>query len=366
MAPSPQLALLDARLGRKITGIGHYVVNLARQLGRQAPDSVSVICNLQHRRRFRAMGLGTASVLPRREVDPARLPASKIVHGPNFHAPDLPGRVGVSTFHDLGYLRLPECHPPGMPEELDRLIRGSLAHTGAVICVSRSALEDFVETYDVAEDRCHVIHLGVAPRWFDAPSAEARDGVRRRHDLHRPFLLHVGAMIPRKDIVTLLEAFRLLAGQRPELELVVAGNKTKRWASDWPKVQEWLQAHPGEASKVRILDYVADGDLPALYRESEACVSTTLWEGFGLTVLEAFASETPVVSSDVGSIPEIGGDIVRYGTPRQPETYAEAIAAALDDPDRDARVARGRDHARTFTWERTGEQTLEVYRQAAA
>jgi glycosyltransferase involved in cell wall biosynthesis len=151
---------------------------------------------------------------------------------------------------------------------------------------------------------------------------------------------------------------------RPELHLVLAGNKTRRWASDWPRVKEWMRANPGNARHVRVLNYVADACLPDLYRNAAACVSTTRWEGFGLTVLEGLAAGRPVVTSRVASIPEIAGDFVYYGEPRRPETYAEAILAALEEQDGE-RAERGRLHAASFTWERTASQTLHMYRLAA-
>jgi glycosyltransferase involved in cell wall biosynthesis len=358
-------ALLDARLNRKITGIGYYTVELARSLGELSPDEVVPIVNRRHRQRFEAMGLQPWTPARGTDDDPAQLPDGDVVHGPNFHAPAHPTAQRVATIHDLGYLHLPDCHPPGMPERLDALVRGSIPHTALFFCDSASARDDFVSEYGVDPDRCPVVHLGVAPRFLAAGEGPV-PSLPTWWRLRPPYLLHVGAMIPRKDLRTLVEAFSLVRRARPDLQLVLAGNKTRRWASDWPRVREWMRANPSDAKHLRVLNYVPDRHLVGLYRNAAVCVSATRWEGFGMTVLEGLATGRPVVTSRVGSIPEVGGELVYYGTPRQPQTYADAILEALEQPEDSERAREGRVQAAGFTWRRTAEKTLDGYRRAAA
>ena len=222
-----------------------------------------------------------------------------MVHGPNFHAPPHPSAAAVATIHDLGYVTLPECHPPGMPERLDALVRASLDRTALFLCDSRATMEDFIDVYGVSEERCRVIHLGVGERFLTTPEPCPR----RPRGMPERYLLHVGAMVQRKDLGTLLQPFELLSDEHRDLSLVLAGHKTKRWASDWPTVQRWLAEHPDLRSRVRVLDYVDDRDVPALYANAAAVVTTTLLEGFGLTVLEGLASGVPVIASRVSAIP---------------------------------------------------------------
>jgi hypothetical protein len=153
------LTLLDARLGRNLTGIGNYVVNLIEQMGQIADGEVCVIANRPYRARFRELGVHTWTP-PRnyaRRPRALKLPPADVVHGPNFHAPAHPKAAAVATIHDLGYITLPECHPPGMPERLDAMVRGSLDRTALFLCDSRATLEDFREIYHVAEERCRVV-----------------------------------------------------------------------------------------------------------------------------------------------------------------------------------------------------------------
>jgi glycosyltransferase involved in cell wall biosynthesis len=356
------LALLDARIGRNPTGIGLYTLNLAQALAEIAADEVIPVVRRVHRRRFAALGY-KAWTFPPRTDDPRLLPDAAVVHGPNFHAPRHPTAERVATFHDSGFLRLPECHPPGMPDRLDALIRDSVTRTAVYICVSNSAKADLVEFYGVDEPRCRVVYHGVDARYVTVGSAPPRP-LPRWLRVPSPYLLHVGAIIPRKDLGTLVEVFSLVRRTHPELHLVLAGNKTRRWASDWPRLTHWMRANPRDARHIRVLNYVNEKYLPDLYRNAVASISTTRWEGFGITVLEGLASGRPVVTSRVGSIPEIAGELVYYGEPGRPWTYAEAVLAALGGHD-DARAARGRAHSASFTWARAAEQTLAIYRLAA-
>lgn len=338
------LTLFDARLGRKLSGIGYYVVNLVEQLGEIGGGEVRTIAHRRHRARFRGLGLESWSPPRGRSRRPLALPPADVVHGPNFHAPAHPHAAAVATIHDLGYVTLPECHPPGMPERLDAIVRGSLDRTALFLCDSRATMEDFVEVYGVGEERCRVVHLGVGERFL-----AATDAAKPLPGLPVPYLLHVGAMVPRKDFGTLLRTFELVSGEHPELSLVLAGHKTKRWASDWPKIERWLAEHRELRSRVRVLDYVRDSDVPALYAHAAAVVTTTLLEGFGLTVLEGLASGVPVVASRVSAIPEVAGETIHYGEIRRPETYAAAIDNALRTHDAAA-----------------AERTLAAYREVAA
>jgi glycosyltransferase involved in cell wall biosynthesis len=357
------LTLLDARLGRNLSGIGQYVVNLAEQFGEISDGEVRAIVNRGQRDRFRGYGLPTwtpARSLARR-APALRLPPADVVHGPNFHPPEHPTAAGVATIHDLGYITLPDCHPPGMPERLDAIVRASLDRTAVFLCDSHATMADFIEIYGVAEDRCRVVHLGVGARFLAAGGATSAPPA----GVPSPYLLSVGAMVQRKDLPTLLRTFELVSDEHPDLALALAGHKTKRWASGWPQVEAWLAEHPALRSRVHVLEYVRDEDLPALYAHAAAVVTTTLLEGFGLTVLEGLASGAPVVASRVSAIPEVAGEAVYYGEVRRPETYAAAIDAALRSHDADA-AERGRAIARRYTWRATAERTLAAYRDAAA
>lgn len=356
------LALIDARLGRNPSGIGYYLLNLTEQLSHLAPGETRPICWPRQVRRLRRLGF--APVLRWRTIDPSGLPAAKVIHGPNFHAPEHPTAAQVATIHDLGFIHLPECHPPGMPERLDALIRESEPRTTLFICDSEWTRQDFMAHYGVSDDRCRTVHLGVSGRFGEGIDAAviARGLMRLR--LRQPYLLHVGAMVPRKDLTTLLATFRIVAAENPDMSLVLAGHKTLRWASDWERIQEFIRAYPELRSRIRVLNYVRDADLPILYSGAAVSVSTSLLEGFGLTVLEGLASGTPVVATRGSAVTEIAQESVHFGDARQPETYAQAIAEAIEQTS--SQTEAGRRLAAKYSWQVTAKRTLQAYRDAAA
>lgn len=356
------VALLDARIGRKPTGIGNYVLGLCEQFGRLAPESVRPVCRIQHGRRFRGFGLRPILASPRGDAMPSRLPRVDVVHGPNFHAPAHATAARVATIHDVGYVLLPDCHPPGLSERLDGLVREALPSTAAFICVSTDTRDAFIDIYPVAPERCHVVPHGVDPAVFHEESVSGEQAkLRRRYGIERPFVLFVGAMVPRKDLLTLVRAFGVAAGRLGDAELVLAGNKTLRWASDWPRVSEWLDEHPDVRSRVRVLNFVAPADLPALYRASSVVALTSLIEGFGFTVLEAFACGRPVVATRSSALPEIGGSAAYYGEARNAESFAAAIESAWAGEDWERRRREAGLIVSSHTWQRAAARTLDVY-----
>lgn len=357
--------LLDARMGRKPTGIGNYVTTLSSELGRMADGQVRVLCRPRHAWRFRRAGVHPV-VQTRGSALPDHLSAIDIVHGPNFHAPLHPTAGRIATVHDLGYRLLPACHPAGMPERLDALVRASLDDTRMFLCNSVDTQRAFSAEYGVDAARCRAVPLGVDATFF-TPDAERgeRTTLRRRYGLERPYVLFVGAMVPRKDLVTLAEAWAQVAVDEPDLDLVLAGNKTLRWASDWPKVADWLTRHPVLAPRVQVLDYVRTADLPALYRGCEVSMLTSLLEGFGLTVLEAMACGRPVVVTRSGALPEVGGTAAYYGEARDPTSFAAALRAALDRQDGERRDAEAARIVAEHPWARTARLTLDAYAEVA-
>jgi len=359
-------ALFDARLGRKPSGIGNYVMQLATRLPALAPDEVRILCRPRHRRQFSRAG-GRAVMQLRGSRPPRRLASFDVFHGPNFHTPKLSRSIArVATIHDLGYLLLPECHPPGMPERLDALVRASVDGTRMFVCDSHDTAQAFAEAYQVGSERIAVTPLAVDSQRFAPLTSETtiRRRLERTYGLNERYVLFVGAMVPRKDLRTLVQAWSLVAEQQPDLDLVLAGNKTLRWASDWPHVEAWLQSHPTFAHRVKVLDYVPHGDLPALYQGASVVMLTSLLEGFGLTVLEGFAAGRPVVATRSGAIPEVGGDAAYYGEVRDPESFATALTAALAGEGFERRQALAREIVAKHTWDRTAALTLDAYRRA--
>lgn len=361
-------AFLDARLSRKPTGIGNYVLEIGTHVAGLAPDEFRVICRPRHTRRFARAGARPVVQLRGTQL-PRRMPPLDLLHGPNFHAEAAPnGAVRAATIHDIGYLLLPECHPPGMPARLDALVRDAVATTRMFLCNSHDTATAFQAVYGVESERVAVTPLGVDAAWFDPAAADPNEGAQlaKRYDIDGRYVLFVGAMVPRKDLLTLVRAWAIIARDEPDLSLMLAGSKMLRWASDWPHVEDWLQSNPDLAPRVRVLEYVSSDDLAMLYRQSSAVMLTSLLEGFGLTILEGMAAGRPIVATRCGALLELGGGAAYYGEPRDAWSFAAALASALADEDGERRASEARAIVASHTWRRTAELTLAAYREAVA
>jgi glycosyltransferase involved in cell wall biosynthesis len=239
------------------------------------------------------------------------------------------------------------------------MVPRSIKAAGAVILISEHSRRDLLTRFRLEEDRLKVIYLGVN-QGFKPASTGACSEVRKKYQLPRRYLLSVGTLEPRKNFCTLLHVLLRLQKMGLNMPLVLAGRK------GWLYESFLKQLHQlGLAGQVLLLDFVAEADLPALYSAADLFVFPSLYEGFGLPVLEAMACGAPVVCSNAASLPEVCGEAAWLVDPLAVESWAEAIASILADPARQEDMrGQGFRQAERFTWERTAAETLEVYRQA--
>jgi glycosyltransferase involved in cell wall biosynthesis len=369
--------LLDARtVGRRFSGVGFYVLELVRALAR-LPDEHAYHLLIHGETVLDDLGLDARFRLHRTPFSPenhpfgdfwedgalprlARRLGADVLHGPAFLIPLRRTMVPkVVTIHDLVAFSHPETIPWKYAIYMRWLIRRAVREAQAVISVSQSVKDDIVRLLGAEPTRIVSIHHGVGEH-FHPQSRERIDGVRARHGLEKPYLLFVGNLEPRKNLPLLVRAFRRVREHAPmPLDLVVAGQVA--WKSG--PLLEALGSHDVRDS-VRLLGYVSSEELPALYSGAQAFVFPTLWEGFGLPVLEGMACGAPVVASPVESIVEIAGDAAIYVDPHDPESIAEGILHAVAPEQRDAIVARGLACAARYPWRETARRTLEVYATA--
>jgi glycosyltransferase involved in cell wall biosynthesis len=263
----------------------------------------------------------------------------------------------VIVVHDLIPLHLPGSFPRQylyFRHVVPRILRASQA----IVTDSESTKRDVMRFYGIEAARVSVVPCGYDRARFRVgidPSA-----VKDKHGLG-PYLLFVGNLFPHKNLPALLQAFGLLARRFPHA-LVIAGKKDARYYPSLAAQADAL-AQPG---RVRFLDYVPPDDLPALYAGADAFVLPSLYEGFGLPVLEAMACGTPVIASRAGSLPEATGDGALLVDPSDVGALAAAIEAVLGDVgERERLRRRGFAQVARFGWERTALEMLEVLRAAA-
>jgi glycosyltransferase involved in cell wall biosynthesis len=280
----------------------------------------------------------------------------------DYRVPRLRGVPVCATVFDAIPLSHPDWANPRLRSVKNLVLRRSARWADRVIAISRAMVPELVAHYGIEEARIAVTPLGVDASWFEPVPAARVAAVRERHRLAERYLLFVGTLQPRKNVARILAAFeRLPPAVARDAQLVIAGRAG--WHAE--EVVAALRA-AGANGRVRWLDYVPEQDLRPLYRGASAFVFPSLYEGFGLPVLEAFASEVPVIASNVTSLPEVAGDAAILVDPLDTDAIAEAMASLLDDPATGARLReRGLARARTYTWERCAQATLAVLRAMA-
>jgi glycosyltransferase involved in cell wall biosynthesis len=263
----------------------------------------------------------------------------------------------VVTVHDLGFYYVPHAYRPFDRWYLHVSTYWSARRATRVLADSLATRDDLVRWYGVSSTKIDVVHLGVDAAFRPQP-AEARRVVAARYGLDRPYLLYVGALRRRKNLPRLLVA---LARLRARPLLALAGS-----AGPDATVLRDLAMRLGLGDDVRILGYVPEDDLPALYSGALAVVLPSLYEGFGLTALEAMACGVPVVCARVGALPEVVGDAGLLLDPHDVPGWTAALERISGDtPLRADLGARGRARAAAFTWERCALLTLHALLAAA-
>jgi len=360
------------------TGVGHYTSELARALAAEAPaDTFELVYpsseappagapdplptrppNLRTRRvevgvfgrHWWALGLPRFA---RREG------AYDLFHGTNFDVPLWPGRPTVLTVHDLSTLLHPLTHTPRSVRRARRRLPLMTRVASAVITPSEAVRREVCERLGVPAAKVFAVPEAARSVFRPAPRSESAD-VLARHGVGGDFLLAVGTVEPRKNLLMLLRAFESLVaeGRARDLRLVVAGGR-EGWLN-----RDFYAAVEGSPVKERVVftGYVSDETLCALYTSCRAFVYPSLYEGFGLPVLEAMACGAPVVCGDTPALAETAGGAALLVEPQDARQLARALLELLEDESaRRALAEAGLRRAAHFSWERTARETLAVY-----
>lgn len=349
------------------TGTETYTFELLSAIGRiAAPERFKLYLNSAHPPdRLPACGEPVCIPFPRMWTH-ARLSLEMTLHRPDLlfvpaHVVPLVHPRSVVTIHDLGYLHHPGTHPSANRRMLDWSTKWSAHAATRIIAVSNATKVDLVREYGVDPHKIDVVYHGISREFQPGTAAEIKR-VRAKFSLPKHYVLAVGTIQPRKNYGRLADAIGRLNRNGLDIALVIAGKRG--WLAE--RTEQEIAA-AGTPTKTLLLGYVDDQDLTALYSGAAVFCQPSLYEGFGMPILEAMAHGTPVVASSRSSLPEIGGDAARYADPFDPGSIASELRTVLtEDRIRRSMIDRGFARAREFSWERCAEETIAVLRAALA
>ena len=365
--------LLSGEAGYRRAGIHQYIVQVLRHLPWEEGEPTYVVFTQQKNLFEDVPGITAVSsrlstqnrllrIFWEQIIWPwqARQLGVGLMHSMAFVTPLFSACPAVITVYDLSFYHFPERFPALQRFYLSSQTRRSCQRARRIITISESSRQDVHHIFGVPLSRIDVVVPGVDAVYRPLPTAEVV-AFREKHGLNR-FVLHVGTLQPRKNIPVLIQAVaNLMAGlDDPDLKLVLVGGKGWLYEDIFHQVQAL-----GLAERVVFTGYVPDNELPLWYNAAELLVFPSLYEGFGLPVVEAMACGTPVIAANSSSIPEAVGEAGLLFEPNDVETLVNQMTAVLTDTTLQHKLRQqGLAHAQTFSWERAGQETAVVYQRA--
>lgn len=365
---------IDARKLRDY-GIGTYIRNLVRHLARidrtteyvliVQPADIEIATELGDN--FRAVPDWSRAYSIREQLTiPLDLRREKVdlFHAPHYVLPPLTPCKSIVTIHDCIHLRFPQYLPNRLGYVYARSSLWVATHRAArVLTVSETSKRDILRYFRVPESKIDVIYNAIDERLGEAPTEAEMAQVRERYQLFDPFVLYAGNIKPHKNLERLIEAFNTLRrGGLEHVKLLIIGDEISKYATLRRAVHRYkLHKH------VRFFGFVSDTTLASLYRLASVFVFPSLYEGFGLPPLESMAAGTPVITSNVSSLPEVVGDAALLIDPYEPGEIAAAMRRVLTEPElRDDLRARGLARVKQFSWDRSVRRVREIYGEVMA
>jgi glycosyltransferase involved in cell wall biosynthesis len=356
-------------------GIGTYIRNLLHYLARFDQEREYVlVCRPADAEKLGALAPNFTAVVDTSKpysiseqfTIPIRLVQTRadLFHAPHYVLPPLVPCRSVVTIHDCIHLMFPQYLPNRLAYGYAKASLWTAAHRAErVLTVSEASKKDIIRFCGVPAERVVVIYNAIDSRFLETPSDDDLKNTRERYQLDGPYILYVGNIKPHKNLERLIEAFHLVRREGYErLKLLIIGDQI----SKYPPLRRAVDRHKLH-KHVRFLGFVPYQTLAALYRLATVFAFPSLYEGFGLPPLEAMASGTPVVASNTSSLPEVLGDAALLVDPYQPTAIAAGLVRVLSDAQLRATMREaGLQRARSFSWESSVRQVLDVYGEVGA
>jgi glycosyltransferase involved in cell wall biosynthesis len=263
----------------------------------------------------------------------------------------------VVTIHDAAILMNPQWQPLKSLLAVRAFLPQVARRADAIITVSHSARRDLISYLRLPPEKVRVVYEAAAPHYRPIENATEIDRVQRHYELHKPFALYVGTIEPRKNLDRLVQAFARVQTIDRDQQLILIGQQGWKYQAVLKQIEDL-----GLQNRVRLLGYVPDEDLPAIYTLANFSVYPSLYEGFGLPIIESMACGTPVLTSDRSSMAELGADAALLIDPLQVDSLADGWQRLLTDAALHAKLrAAGLRRAAEFSWSRAAAETVEVY-----
>jgi glycosyltransferase involved in cell wall biosynthesis len=365
-------------LDRSPTGIGRYAVHLVDALAR-LPNAPRITLLTTERSdpahlwdRFARQPLPVCRLLPAlATLGNVAVSAAAarykfdLIHDPNGISPFLSPHFGtrrIVTIHDAIPFVMPEPQNGFDNWRFRTLLPLAVRHADRVLTDSASSRADLLRYLPLSDDKVRAIPCGVEERFCPIRDSAERAGILARYAITEPYILYVGSLGQRKNLLRLVEGFAQIQTRHPAIRLVLGGKGLQQNAP----LQQLLD-RLGLGNAIRFTGYLDDADLPAIYSAAKLFVFPSLYEGFGMPPLEAMACGTPTLTANTSSLPEVVGDAALTFDPTDSEALADALDRALtDDQLRAALRERGLQRAAQFTWCETARQTLAQYEELLA
>lgn len=283
-----------------------------------------------------------------------------VFHSPNYYIPPNTPHA-VATFHDLSVFHWPEFHPKGRVHLMQKELTQTIKRAKILLTDSDYTRLELAEYFDFDPNRIITAPLASSGQFFPHDKAETHQALHKFGLNHKKYLLYTGTIEPRKNVLTLLQAYENLpAEDKLTYPLVISGYKgweNEALLSLFDKGQRegWL----------KYLGFTSSKDLPCLFSGAKAFIFPSIYEGFGLPVLEAMASGTPVICSNTTSLPEVVGEAALMAAPKDVDTFTQSIQRIIHDSSlEESMIERGLLQAGKFSWQHCAEKTLEAYKKA--
>jgi len=272
--------------------------------------------------------------------------------------PTLPSTKTILTVHDLSFIRVPDAATPSLRSYLNQVVPRSVNHADHILADSQATKDDLIELYKTPEGKITVLLSGVDKRFKPITDTMALSHTKEKYGLTGiKYIFSVGTVQPRKNYSRVIQSLAALRKAGHNIHYVIAGGKG--WLEDdmYQAIEE-----TGLSDYIHLLGFVDDEDLPTLYSASECLVITSLYEGFGLPILEAMACGIPVITSNLSSLPEVCGQAGILVDPLDTTAITNAIQSVLsDETQREQMIQAGFKQVANFTWERSAKQLKNVY-----